>query len=164
MGYPGKVAKGWRRSTLKVPELRLLDILTVIAGCRARKALSLSVQDPSDARGVERLVWDTAVQVYQADLPGVLSDLLNGYTRVPGMDAVARLTPICISLQGYEALRVSLKAATRRNVRFFDHGWHLELRSRLSQYLCRGLQRQLVESGDASEVLVEDLVAHDLGV
>jgi len=153
-----------RHSTPEMPELRLLDILTVIAGRRARKALSLSVQDHPGAMDVERLVWHTAVQVYQANLPSILSDLLNGYTRVPGMDAVARLTPICISLQGYEALRVLLKATTRRNVRFFDHGWHLELRSRLRQYLCRGLQRQLVESGDASEVLVEDLVAHDLGV
>jgi len=153
-----------RHSTPEVPELRLLDILTVIAGCRARKELSLSVQDPSDAREVERLVWDTAVQVYQANLSGVLSDLLNDYARVPGMDAVARLTPMCVSPLGYEALRVSLNATTRRNVRFFDHGWHLELRSRLRQHLCRGLQRQLVESGDASEVLVEDLVAHDLGV
>lgn len=153
-----------RHSTPEVPVLRLLDILTVIAGCRARKVLSLLVQDPSGAKGVERLVWDTAVQVYEADLPGVLSDLLNGYRRVPGIDAVARLTPMCVNPLGYEALRVSLKATTRRNVRYFDHGWHLELRSRLRQHLCRGLQRQLVQSGDASEVLVEDLVAHDLGV
>lgn len=77
-----------RHSIPEVPELRLLDMLTVIAGCRVRKALSLSLQDPSDAREVERLVWHTAVQVYQADLPGVLSDLLNDYRRVPGMDAV----------------------------------------------------------------------------
>lgn len=74
------------------------------------------------------------------------------------MDAIARLTPACISSQGYVALLTSLQVSLRRNVHFFDHGCHIEMRSRLRQHLCIGLQRQLLENGAASEMLVEDLL------
>ena len=110
------------------------------------------------------MVWETAVGVYRADLSAILNDLLDHYRRSPGMDAIARLTPACISSQGYVALLTSLKVSLRRNVRFIDHDCHIELRSRLRQYLRLGLQRLLVENGAASEMLVEDLLAHDLGV
>ena len=116
------------------------------------------------ARDTERLVWEAAVAAYGADLPAILSDLLDRYTRSPGMDAVARVTPECLSTQGYAALLMALKASERRDVRFFDQGWHIEIRSRLRRYVHRGLQRQLVANVIASELLVEDLLAHDLGV
>ena len=48
------------------------------------------------ARDTERLVWEAAVAAYGADLPAILSDLLNRYTRSPGMDTVARVTPECL--------------------------------------------------------------------
>lgn len=143
---------------------RLLDILVATASSRVDKALSLSPCEGQTVGGIEHLLWDTAVKVYGADLPAILGDLLNAYSRSPGMDAVARLTPSCIGTQGYEALLTSLKASTRRDVRFFDHGWHIELRSRLCQYLCRGLQRRLVEENVAPESLIEDLLGHDLGM
>ncbi|QNL87530.1 Uncharacterized protein PPKH_2116 [Pseudomonas putida] len=59
---------------------------------------------------------------------------------------------------------MALKASERRDVRFFDQGWHIEIRSRLRRYVHRGLQRRLVANAIASELLVEDLLAHDLGV
>ncbi|MDT8923346.1 hypothetical protein RBE51_10995 [Pseudomonas taiwanensis] len=113
---------------------------------------------------MERLVWDIAVQVYGGDLPAILNDLLNGYARSPGIDSIARLTPGCIGSQGYVALLTSLRASNRRDVRFFDQGWHLELRSRLRHYLYRGLQRSLVANEVAPEALVEDLLGYDLGM
>lgn len=112
----------------------------------------------------ERLVWRCASDVYRADLPAILNQLLDGFVRSPGMDSVARLSPACIGNEAYESLLNALNAGTRRNVRFVDHGWHIELRSRLRQYLFRGLQRQLVATGAASDALIEDLLQHDLGV
>ena len=39
------------------------------------KALSLLVQEHQTARGIERLIWETAVGVYRADLSAILNDL-----------------------------------------------------------------------------------------
>lgn len=48
--------------------------------------------------------------------------------------------------------------------RYYDRGWHLELRSRFWEHLARGLQRQLVMSDMGSEALAEGFLARDIGV
>lgn len=103
---------------------RLLDILVVTASSRVDIVLSLSLSlslslcEGQTVGGIEHLLWDTSVKVYGADLPTILGDLLNAYSRSPGMDSVARLTSSCIGTQGYEALLISQGMHPKRRPRF----------------------------------------------
>lgn len=109
-------------------------------------------------------IWGRAEAAYSDGLHGVLSDLLDGYERKPGKDEIARVMPDCVGAKAYQILMSTLQEKPRRDVSYYDYGWHLELRSRLWAHLLRGLQRRLVIDGKGTEVLIEDLLGHDIGV
>lgn len=119
----------------------------------------ISGEWPSD-----RLIWRNAELAYASGLEEILGSLIDAYSRKPGKDEVVRVTAECIGCASYEVLKRVLKASPRRDVRFYDRGFYLELRSRFWGHVVRGLQRMLVMSKMADELLVEDLFAHDVGV
>lgn len=94
----------------------------------------------------------------------VLSELLDNYERKPGKDEPVRITSEWIGHDGYSSLLAALNAKSRRDVRYYDHGWHIELRSRLWVHICRGIKHRLVLSGSAPEPITEDLLAFEIGV
>lgn len=102
--------------------------------------------------------------MFSVGLQPALSDLIDSYERKPGKDEIVRVTADCIGGIGYQALRHALESTPRRDVRYYDRGWHLELRSRFWEHVVRGLQRQLVTNEMGNEVLEEDLLARDIGV
>lgn len=119
----------------------------------------ISAEWPND-----RLIWRSAEVAYASGLEEILGGLIDAYSRKPGKDEVVRVSAECIGYASYEVLKRVLEASPRRNVRFYDQGWYLELRSRFWGHVVRGLQRMLVLSNMADELLVEDLLAHDIGV
>lgn len=118
-----------------------------------------SAERPSD-----RLIWRSAEVAFASGLEEILGSLIEAYKRKPGKDEVVRVSAECIGCASYEVLKRVLEASPRRDVRFYDRGWYLELRSRFWGHVVRGLQRILVLSNMADELLVEDLLAHDIGV
>lgn len=123
-----------------------------------------AVSESSPEARVDRLVWRSAEVVYASGLEEVLVGLIDAYSRKPGKDEVVRVSAECIGCASYEVLKRVLEASPRRDVRFYDRGWRLELRSRFWRHVVRGLQRMLVSSNKADELLLEDLCAHDIGV
>lgn len=115
-------------------------------------------------RPIDRLVWRGAEVAYASGLEEVLGGLIDAYKRKPGKDEIVRVSAERIGCASYEVLKRVLEASPRRDVRFYDRGWCLELRSRFWGHVVRGLQRMLVLSNMADELLVEDLFAHDIGV
>lgn len=113
-------------------------------------------------QAVDQEVWRIASEM--DSLEAVLSAWLDSYVRRPGMDDLVRVTPDCVGERAYAALRRALLEKSRRFVWYYDHGWHIELSKRLLGYLQRSLQRQILANGHVSEVLAEDLLAHDVGV
>ncbi|MBF8776289.1 hypothetical protein [Pseudomonas fulva] len=112
-------------------------------------------------QAIDQEVWLNAAN--NVSLSSALCAWLDGYVRKPGMDDLVRVTPTCVGERAYAALREALLAKDRKDVWYHDHGWHMEMRKRLWSYLLRGLQRQLLASGQGSEMLAEDLLAHDVG-
>lgn len=113
---------------------------------------------------IDREIWDQAEAVYAQDLEKMLNGLLNSYQRNPGKDEVVRVTSEHMGEVAYKALLDALQTEPRRDIRHYDYGWHIELRSRLWEYLVRNVQRLLVSSGKGTDALVEDLLAHDIGL
>ncbi len=111
-----------------------------------------------------REIWLRTCSYHGEGLAAYLSELLDGYVRRPGKDELVRITPGCIGQGAYLTLLAALSGQSRRHVWYHDHGWHIELRSRLWEYLGRRIQRELVLSGGATEAITEDLLAHDVGV
>ncbi|MNM33750.1 hypothetical protein D3C81_443820 [compost metagenome] len=109
-------------------------------------------------------IWSRASACCGDNFAQVLSELLDNYERKPGKDEPVRITAEWIGLDGYSSLFVALNAKSRRDVRYYDHGWHIELRSRLWAHICRAMQQRLVSSGMAPEPVTEDLLAYDIGV
>lgn len=116
------------------------------------------------ASAVEVEIWARATDAYAGELLQLLGEALDSYERKPGRDDIARITPGYIGETGYCALLGALKLRQRRDVSYIDHGWHVELRSRLWTHMVRSVQRFLVSQGDASELITEDLLGHDLGM
>ena len=113
---------------------------------------------------VNRQVWSSAEAAYGLGLKAVLVSLIDAYERKPGKDEIVRVSAEYIGRASYDVFRHALVAVPSRHVRYYDCGWHLELRSRFWEHVVRGLQRQLISSSMGNEVLVEDLLAHDIGV
>lgn len=109
-------------------------------------------------------VWRRASASYAEGFGQALGELLDGYRRRPGHDEPVRVTPECIGLHAHSLLLSTLNAKSRRHVSFYDYEWHIELRSRLFVYLSRELQRVLVQSGEATPIIREDLLTYDLGL
>lgn len=109
-------------------------------------------------------IWKRASACWGDVFVHVLNGLLDGYERKPGKDEPVRITAEWVGQDAYSFLVVALNAKSRRNVRYYDHGWHIELRSRLWAHICRGIQHRLVLSGMAPEPITEDLLAFDIGV
>ncbi|MDE4539307.1 hypothetical protein GIB19_19050 [Pseudomonas sp. ITEM 17296] len=109
-------------------------------------------------------IWRRASACWGDGFVHVLSELLNNYQRNPGKDEPVRITAEWIGQDGYSFLFVALNAKSRRDVRYYDHGGHIELRSRLWEHICRAMQQRLVLSGIAPEPVTEDLLAYDIGV
>lgn len=109
-------------------------------------------------------IWRCASASDTEGFADALSELLDGYRRMPGKDELVRITPECIGLDAYRSQLAALSAKSRWHVSFYDYGWHIELRTRLFVYLSRSLQRFLVHSGSATPIICEDLLAHDIGV
>ncbi|QVL21414.1 hypothetical protein KH389_12850 [Pseudomonas qingdaonensis] len=113
---------------------------------------------------VEREIWGRAEVVFGGCLADEVSIMLESYERKPGKDELLRVTPVLIGEVSYRAFLDALCAKSRKDVRVYDHDWHIELRSGLWLHLVRGLQRQLVVQGHASERLAEDFLAHEIGI
>ncbi len=111
-----------------------------------------------------REIWPRAASRHADDFSTTLSELLDGYVRRPGKDELVRVTTECIGRGAYMSLLAALSAKARRHVWYHDYGWHVALRSRLLVYMSRRLQRELVLSGGATDVIAEDLLAYDVGV
>ncbi|NIE77111.1 hypothetical protein F3J45_21975 [Pantoea sp. Ap-967] len=109
-------------------------------------------------------VWRSASTCYGDGFTAALDELLNGYVRKSGKDEPVRITTDCIGPEAYAALLAALQIKPRRHVSHYDYGWHIELRTWLFEYLSRSLQRVLVQCGRGTEVMSEDLFAHDIGV
>ncbi|HDS1792736.1 hypothetical protein [Pseudomonas putida] len=109
-------------------------------------------------------VWRAASVCYGARFTVALDQLLNDYVRESGKDEPIRITADCIGEEAYRALRAALQIKSRRHVSYYDYGWHIELRTWLFEYLSRSLQRLLVQTGRATQIMSEDLLAHDIGV
>lgn len=109
-------------------------------------------------------VWRDAATSYGDGFIATLNELLNDYKRKSGKDEPVRVTADCIGQEAYMALLAALKLKPRRHVSYYDYGWYIELREWLFEYLSRCLQRFLVHSGKATQIMSEDLLAHDIGV
>jgi len=109
-------------------------------------------------------IWRRASACCADEFVHVLNGLLDEYERKPGKDEPVRITAECIGQVGYSSLVLALSAKSRRNVRYYSHDWHIELRSRLWTHICRGIQHRLVTSGLAPEAITEDLLAFEIGV
>ncbi|QJQ20771.1 hypothetical protein HG549_12830 [Pseudomonas sp. SK] len=109
-------------------------------------------------------IWSRASACYGNEFVHILSGLLDEYERKPGKDEPVRITAEWVGQDAYTSLVVALNAKSRRNVRYYDQGWHIELRSRLWAHICRGIQHRLVLSGMAPEPITADLLAFDIGV
>ncbi|WP_114942599.1 hypothetical protein U0028_20280 [Pseudomonas putida] len=109
-------------------------------------------------------VWRCASACYGNRFAEALDELLDGYVRKSGKDEPVRITADCIGEEAYVALLAALRVKPRRHVSYYDHGWHIELRSWLFAHLCLNLQRCVVRSGRTTEILIEDLLAHDIGL
>ncbi len=88
----------------------------------------------------------------------------RAHVRKPWKDGSVRIMPACIGQASYQILLEALNEKPRRDVRFHDHGWHIELSSRLWSHVVRSLQRRLVAQEQGTETLEEDLLAHDIGI
>ena len=108
-------------------------------------------------------IWSRASACCGDEFVHVLSGLLDEYERRPGKDEPVRITAECIGTDGYSLLSVALNEKSRRDVRYYDHGWHIELRSRVWAHICRGIQHRLVLSGMAPESITEDFLAFEIG-
>ncbi|AJA15899.1 hypothetical protein RPPX_22020 [Pseudomonas putida S12] len=108
-------------------------------------------------------IWSRASACCGDEFVHVLNGLLDEYERKPGKDEPVRITAECIGQVGYSSLVVALNAKSRRNVRYYSHDWHIELRSRLWAHICRGIQQRLVLSGLAPEPIIEDFLAFEIG-
>lgn len=108
-------------------------------------------------------VWSRASACCGDEFVQFLSGLLDGYERKPGKDEPVRITAELVGQDGYSSLVVALNEKSRRDVRYYDHGLHIELRSRLWAHICRGIQHRLVLSGMAPEPIIEDFLAFEIG-
>lgn len=108
-------------------------------------------------------IWKRASACCGDALIHVLSGLLDEYKRNLGKDEPVRINSAWIGHDAYSYLVVALNAKSRRDVRFYDHGLHIELRSCLWAHVCRGIQHRLVLSGLAPEPIIEDLLAFEIG-
>ncbi|WP_284363423.1 IclR family transcriptional regulator [Pseudomonas putida] len=88
-------------------------------------------------------VWRCASACYGNRFAEALDELLDGYVRKSGKDEPVRITADCIGEEAYVALLAALRVKPRRHVSYYDHGWHIELRSWLFAHLCLNLQRMV---------------------
>ncbi|MEW5620640.1 hypothetical protein ABGT18_04800 [Pseudomonas putida] len=109
-------------------------------------------------------IWRRASACCGDEFVHVLNGLLDEYERKPGKDEPVRITAEWVGQDGYSSLVGALNEKSRRDVRYYDQGWHIELRSRLWAHICRGIQHRLVLSGLAPEPITEDLLAFEIGV
>ncbi|MFR0713623.1 hypothetical protein ACLUS7_01060 [Enterobacterales bacterium BD_CKDN230030183-1A_HGKHYDSX7] len=109
-------------------------------------------------------VWRYASTYYGDGFTAALDELLDSYVRKSGKDEPVRITADCIGREAYTGLLKALQIKPLRHVSYYDYGWHIELRRWLFEYLSRSLQRFLVQSGSATQVIREDLLAYDLGL
>lgn len=109
-------------------------------------------------------IWRRASVWCGDEFVDVLSELLDNYGRKPGKDEPVRITEGWVGRYAYTSLVLALHAKSRRDVRYYDHGWYIELRSRLWEHICRAMQQRLVLRGQAPEPVTEDLLAYDIGV
>lgn len=111
---------------------------------------------------LELEVWRLAEQTRDtAAFVRLIEKAVDSFKRNPGYDPLLRLH---ISGIGAQSIRVLRDVMTRRDLYAGPSTGYVELRSRLKNYLRRQLQLHLMEAGQATDEMKEDLLGRDLGL
>jgi|GEM_PF-2022762 len=113
--------------------------------------------------GVEKLMWERALQVYGDSLSTILRQALAVYKRTAGMDDLTRLYP---STTGSHALLMVRQELIMRwpNGSFGDSDLCVELRSRPRSHLNQHVLRRVADDRADSPALRDALFGLDLGL